>query len=289
MIATATGLPLTGGARYDPPFPLEGRAGEHLDPPPADLRAALAQNRPARGPRTLPDPGRGPPHPRPSPRSVRGRSGPRGRRAPPNTTRSSSPPTPPQRVLAPALVITGSPQHHPCSPSAAKTRAGRRPEGTLRVLQGQTHAIDPEAVGPVITQFLTPARAATEGTAHQGLSGAEGAPAAPASAGARCGGVRWCAARRPRPPQASHLGPASRPVAAVASSAWSGRATALTTACDPGGRQPPPRPPGPRAGAGGGASGAISSPRRSSPVRGCLRVAMPAGSPPGQFRHPGGG
>ncbi|GGG68585.1 alpha/beta hydrolase [Kocuria dechangensis] len=157
MLAAAKGLPITKLALYDPPFPLAGRAPEYFDQLATDIRAALDQGSPGKAVELFQTRAVGIP-----PETVA-----QIRQAPywpalekiaPTLEYESlilaTDPALPQRVAAPTLVITGS-HSPPALADAAATLAGRLPDGTLRVLEGQTHDINPQTAGPVITEFLT--------------------------------------------------------------------------------------------------------------------------------------
>ncbi|MFI9776412.1 alpha/beta fold hydrolase [Streptomyces sp. NPDC051956] len=57
-------------------------------------------------------------------------------------------------ITVPVLAVAGG-----ASPSwmreAARTVAGAVPDGTYRTLDGQTHAVDPDALGPLLTDFFS--------------------------------------------------------------------------------------------------------------------------------------
>ena len=58
------------------------------------------------------------------------------------------------RLSIPALVMYGT-ASMPFMPRTARTLAGALPNAELRTLDGQDHNVDPAAVAPVLTAFLS--------------------------------------------------------------------------------------------------------------------------------------
>ena len=59
------------------------------------------------------------------------------------------------RVPVPALVMSGD-AGLPFMPDAARALSQAIPQGHLRMLAGQTHAVDPGVLAPVLAEFFTP-------------------------------------------------------------------------------------------------------------------------------------
>jgi pimeloyl-ACP methyl ester carboxylesterase len=59
------------------------------------------------------------------------------------------------RVQVPALVMAGD-ASLPFMPDAARVLSQAIPHGRLRMLAGQTHAVDPRVLAPVLADFFTP-------------------------------------------------------------------------------------------------------------------------------------
>jgi pimeloyl-ACP methyl ester carboxylesterase len=57
------------------------------------------------------------------------------------------------RVAVPALVIAGD-ASFPFMPATARALSQAMPQGQLRILEGQTHAVDPGVLAPVLTGFF---------------------------------------------------------------------------------------------------------------------------------------
>jgi pimeloyl-ACP methyl ester carboxylesterase len=58
------------------------------------------------------------------------------------------------RVSVPALVMAGD-SSLPFMPDAARVLSQAIPQGQLRMLAGQTHAVNPDALAPVLAEFFT--------------------------------------------------------------------------------------------------------------------------------------
>ena len=58
------------------------------------------------------------------------------------------------RVRVPALVITGD-AGLPFMPDAARVLSQAIPQGQLRILEGQTHEVNPRVLAPVLVEFFT--------------------------------------------------------------------------------------------------------------------------------------
>jgi hypothetical protein len=58
------------------------------------------------------------------------------------------------RVPVPALVMAGD-AGLPFMPDAARALSQAIPQGQLRMLQVQTHAVNPDVLAPVLAEFLT--------------------------------------------------------------------------------------------------------------------------------------
>jgi hypothetical protein len=56
-------------------------------------------------------------------------------------------------ILTPTLVMCGG-SSYPFMRTTARTIAEALPHGELRVLDGQTHEVQPEVLGPVLTGFI---------------------------------------------------------------------------------------------------------------------------------------
>jgi len=61
-------------------------------------------------------------------------------------------------VSVPALVMSGD-AGLPFMPETARVLSQAIPQGQLRILEGQTHAVDPAVIAPVLTEFLSSAKA----------------------------------------------------------------------------------------------------------------------------------
>ena len=59
------------------------------------------------------------------------------------------------RVPVPALVIAGD-AGIPFMPDTARVLSQAIPQGQLRILEGQTHEVNPSVLAPVLAGFLTP-------------------------------------------------------------------------------------------------------------------------------------
>jgi len=57
------------------------------------------------------------------------------------------------RVTVPALVMYGD-ASFPFMPATARTLSAAMPHARLRVLEGQTHDVDPAVQAPVLAQFF---------------------------------------------------------------------------------------------------------------------------------------
>lgn len=159
MIAAEKGLPITSLALYEPPYPLEGRAPEFFNQLAVDIRGLLAEGRRGDAVELFQTRAVGIP-PGVVAQIRQAPFWPALERIAPTLEYESiilaADPRLPERVVAPTLVIAGS-ESPPIVADAAKTLAGRLSDGTLRVLEGQTHDIVADAVGPVVAGFLTPA------------------------------------------------------------------------------------------------------------------------------------
>ena len=58
-------------------------------------------------------------------------------------------------VTLPTLVLAGGAS--PLLSAAARALAAALPDGRARILEGQGHDLDPEALGPLLAAFLSPA------------------------------------------------------------------------------------------------------------------------------------
>lgn len=67
-----------------------------------------------------------------------------------------------RRVTVPALIMAGS-ETYPFMHTTARALADAMPNAQYRVLEGQTHEVAPEAIAPVLIEFLTGRVAQLEG------------------------------------------------------------------------------------------------------------------------------
>ncbi|MCR2762081.1 alpha/beta hydrolase [Microbacterium sp. zg.B48] len=156
LAAAEHGLPITGLALYEPPFPLTGRSRDFFTRSAGEIRALIAEGRPDAAVELFQIRIVGIP-----PEVVA-----QIRHAPfwPELVRVAptleyevlllaSDPDLPGRVGIPTLVVAGSD-----SPSvltdAAENLSRRLAHGSYRELAGHSHDIDADALGPVVTEFL---------------------------------------------------------------------------------------------------------------------------------------
>jgi pimeloyl-ACP methyl ester carboxylesterase len=156
MIAVDSGLPISRLALYEPPVGLEGKSARFFADLAESIRREVTEGRRGDAVELFQTRGVGIP-----PEVVA-----QIRRAPfwpalegvAHTLEYESrilavEPALADRIAVPTIVIAGS-DSPPSLVGAAGALAERLPQGTLRTLPGQTHDLVPEAVGPVVVEFL---------------------------------------------------------------------------------------------------------------------------------------